>query len=101
MTAAHEWFYWALLSAVFAALMAIFAKLGLAGIDVVSSFDPGDPMYSSVGAQTRTLPCLQVFRGEWLYGDDTARSRRAGEALTLHGRTKMEGRRPALVRDRL
>jgi transporter family protein len=27
------WFYWALLSAVFAALTAIFAKLGLSGID--------------------------------------------------------------------
>ncbi len=27
------WFYWALMSAVFAALTAIFAKLGLTGID--------------------------------------------------------------------
>jgi transporter family protein len=33
MTSAHEWFYWAILSAAFAALTAIFAKLGLAGID--------------------------------------------------------------------
>ena len=33
MTSAYDWFYWALLSAVFAALTAIFAKLGLAGID--------------------------------------------------------------------
>ena len=33
MASAHDWFYWALLSAVFAALTAIFAKLGLAGID--------------------------------------------------------------------
>ena len=32
MASAHDWFYWALLSAVFAALTAIFAKLGLAGI---------------------------------------------------------------------
>jgi transporter family protein len=30
---AQGWFYWALLSAVFAALTAIFAKLGLAGVD--------------------------------------------------------------------
>lgn len=30
---ASEWFVWALLSAVFAALTAIFAKVGLAGVD--------------------------------------------------------------------
>jgi transporter family protein len=30
---AHDWLVWALLSAVFAALTAIFAKVGLAGID--------------------------------------------------------------------
>src|ERR1700722_9049622 len=29
----QAWFYWALLSAVFAALTAIFAKIGLEGID--------------------------------------------------------------------
>jgi transporter family protein len=33
MTAASNWFVWALLSAVFAAMTAIFAKIGLAGID--------------------------------------------------------------------
>jgi transporter family protein len=33
MTAEYDWFYWALLSAVFAALTAIFAKIGLEGID--------------------------------------------------------------------
>jgi transporter family protein len=33
MVVAYDWFIWALLSAVFAALTAIFAKLGLAGID--------------------------------------------------------------------
>jgi bacterial/archaeal transporter family protein len=33
MTVAYDWFYWALLSAVFAALTAIFAKIGLEGID--------------------------------------------------------------------
>ncbi|XHS80448.1 EamA family transporter [Burkholderiaceae bacterium UC74_6] len=32
-TAAASWFIWALLSAVFAAMTAIFAKIGLAGID--------------------------------------------------------------------
>ena len=30
---AHGWFYWALLSAVFAALTAIFAKIGLEGVN--------------------------------------------------------------------
>lgn len=30
---AHSWFYWALLSAVFAALTAIFAKIGLQGVN--------------------------------------------------------------------
>jgi len=33
MASARDWFYWALLSAVFAALTAIFAKLGIAGMD--------------------------------------------------------------------
>ncbi|MDD2720605.1 MAG: EamA family transporter [Gallionella sp.] len=31
--AAHGWFYWALLSAMFAALTAIFAKIGLQGVN--------------------------------------------------------------------
>ena len=33
MIVTNDWFYWALLSAVFAALTAIFAKIGLEGID--------------------------------------------------------------------
>ena len=33
MTITHDWFYWALLSAVFAAFTAIFAKIGLEGVD--------------------------------------------------------------------
>jgi len=33
METSHTWFVWALLSAVFAALTAIFAKVGLAGVD--------------------------------------------------------------------
>lgn len=33
MPATNEWFFWAILSAVFAALTAIFAKIGLHGID--------------------------------------------------------------------
>lgn len=33
MLSAHGWFYWALLSAIFAAMTAIFAKIGLEGVD--------------------------------------------------------------------
>lgn len=33
MVSTHDWFYWAILSAVFAALTAIFAKVGLQGVD--------------------------------------------------------------------
>ena len=33
MTSSNSWFYWAALSAVFAALTAIFAKIGIQGID--------------------------------------------------------------------
>lgn len=33
MVTSTEWFYWALLSAVFAALTAIFAKVGIQGVD--------------------------------------------------------------------
>lgn len=33
MTEGHSWLVWALLSAVFAALVAIFAKIGLEGVD--------------------------------------------------------------------
>ena len=33
MESSTTWFFWALLSAVFAAMTAIFAKIGLAGVD--------------------------------------------------------------------
>jgi len=33
MTTSATWIYWALLSAVFAALTAIFAKIGIRGVD--------------------------------------------------------------------
>lgn len=32
-TTSHSWFFWAALSAIFAALTAIFAKVGIAGVD--------------------------------------------------------------------
>ncbi|MCU6434072.1 EamA family transporter [Undibacterium sp. Jales W-56] len=33
MTSSSSWFYWAMLSAVFAAMTAIFAKIGIQGVD--------------------------------------------------------------------
>jgi transporter family protein len=36
MTTTGNWFFWALLSAVFAALTTIFAKVGLQGVDSTS-----------------------------------------------------------------
>ncbi len=54
------WFYWALMSAVFAALTAVFAKIGLAGID------------SDLATLIRTLVILVVLgafvvaTGRWL-----------------------------------
>nr|WP_210545289.1 hypothetical protein [Rhodoferax sp. PAMC 29310] len=33
MTTSNSWFFWATLSAVFAALTAIFAKIGIQGVD--------------------------------------------------------------------
>ncbi|MFM8330739.1 MAG: EamA family transporter [Candidatus Methylumidiphilus sp.] len=59
IAAYQGWFYWALLSAVFAALTAIFAKLGLAGVD------------SDLATLLRTLVIVLVlgglvaFMGKW------------------------------------
>jgi transporter family protein len=41
MTATSGWFHWALLSAVFAALTAIFAKIGIALKAQISYSPPG------------------------------------------------------------
>lgn len=51
MTTASNWFVWALLSAVFAALTAIFAKIGLEGID------------SDLATLVRTVVILGVLSG--------------------------------------
>ena len=51
MAADSNWFYWALCSAVFAALTAIFAKLGLAGVD------------SDFATLIRTVVILTVLSG--------------------------------------
>ena len=59
MTSATDWFFWALLSAVFAALTAIFAKIGLEGVD------------SDLATLIRTFVILIVlggfvyFSGKW------------------------------------
>ena len=59
MLSSHGWFYWALLSAVFAAMTAIFAKIGLAGVN------------SDFATLIRTLVILLVlsafvyFTGKW------------------------------------
>jgi len=59
MPSINDWFYWALLSAMFAALTAIFAKIGLEGID------------SDYATLLRTLVIIVVltgfifFTGKW------------------------------------
>jgi len=59
MTASHTWFYWAVLSAVFAAGTAIFAKVGIKGVD------------SDLATLVRTaiiivvLSCFVWFTGKW------------------------------------
>jgi bacterial/archaeal transporter family protein len=51
MGTASHWFFWALLSAVFAALTAIFAKLGLEGVD------------SDLATLVRTVVIVAVLAG--------------------------------------
>jgi transporter family protein len=59
MITSTNWFYWALLSAVFAALTAIFAKIGIKGVD------------SDLATLIRTviitlaLSCFVWFAGKW------------------------------------
>ena len=51
MVTDSQWFFWALLSAIFAALTAIFAKIGLAGVD------------SDFATLVRTVIILAVLSG--------------------------------------
>jgi len=59
MTSTTNWFFWALLSAIFAALTAIFAKIGIKGVD------------SDLATLIRTtiilvvLSCFVWFTGKW------------------------------------
>jgi len=77
MTSANEWFYWALLSAVFASLTAIFAKIGLAGVD------------SDLATLIRTVVILFVlagfvyFAGKW--SNPFVLSRKTWSFLVLSG----------------
>lgn len=77
MLSAHGWFYWALLSAGFAALTAIFAKIGLEGVD------------SDYATLIRTFVILLVlsgfvyFTGKW--SNPLALSGNSWLFLTLSG----------------
>ena len=80
MLSMHSWFYWALLSAVFAAMTAIFAKIGLEGVD------------SDYATLIRTLVILLVlsgfvyFTGKW--SDPFALNRKTWLFLSLSGLAK-------------
>lgn len=77
MLATHGWFYWSILSAVFAAMTAIFAKIGLQGVD------------SDYATLIRTFVILLVlsgfvyFSGKW--SDPFALSRKTWLFLSLSG----------------
>lgn len=77
MLSAYDWFYWAIFSAVFAALTAIFAKLGLQGVD------------SDYATLIRTFVIFLVlsgfvyFSGKW--SDPFALSRKTWLFLSLSG----------------
>ena len=77
MATASNWFFWALLSAVFAALTAIFAKLGLEGVD------------SDLATLVRTAVIMAVlaafvyFTGKW--SNPLALSSRTWSFLVLSG----------------
>ena len=77
MLSAQSWFYWALLSAVFAAMTAIFAKIGLEGVD------------SDYATLIRTFVIFLVLSGFVYYAgkwsDPFTLSRRTWLFLTLSG----------------
>jgi len=69
MPAETTWFYWAVLSAVFAALTAIFAKIGIQNVD------------SDLATLIRTAIILVVFSGFVIY------ARKWSNPLQLSGKT--------------
>lgn len=77
MLSGHGWFYWAILSAVFAAMTAIFAKIGLEGVN------------SDFATLIRTVVILLVLSGFVFYtgkwSDPFALSSKTWLFLTLSG----------------
>jgi transporter family protein len=77
MISAHGWFYWAILSAIFAAMTAIFAKIGLEGIN------------SDYATLVRTFVILLVLSGFVFYtgkwSDPFALNSKSWLFLTLSG----------------
>jgi transporter family protein len=77
MLSGHGWFYWAILSAVFAAMTAIFAKIGLEGVN------------SDFATLIRTFVILLVLSGFVFYAgkwsDPFALSSKTWLFLTLSG----------------
>ena len=77
MISGHSWFYWAILSAVFAAMTAIFAKIGLEGIN------------SDFATLIRTFVILLVLSGFVFYtgkwSDPFALNPKSWLFLTLSG----------------
>ena len=73
----QSWFYWALLSAVFASLTAIFAKIGLDGVD--SDFATLIRTMVILGA----IACFVYYTGKWR--DLSSLSSKNWSFLTLSG----------------
>lgn len=72
MPTASNWFVWALLSAVFAALTAIFAKIGLAGVDpdfatLVRTAVIGSVLAAFVVVTGKWTNPLQLSAQTWLF----------------------------------
>jgi uncharacterized membrane protein len=78
MTLSYDWFSWALLSAVFAALTAIFTKIGLEGVD-------SDLAYAYSYVCNHHHPCgVRVWR--WQV-EQPFRAQRENFAFSGFGRT--------------
>ena len=77
---AHSWFYWALASAFFAALTAIFAKAGLQGID--SDFATFDEEYTTLLVQM--LRAGEIYRLATIFGLVTSQTLSQNILVTHH-----------------
>lgn len=88
MATSTGWFYWAILSAIFAALTAIFAKIGIQGVDsdlatlirtAIISKAPSHPSIRRGQAHAR----LTLFRRDSQWRSDTGRN--SGVSILMHG----------------